>query len=81
MNPVEERIRSISDLDIYKSARTAFPAKSDVEIIAELVRAIVFVAISWNDIREDGQDPDAVLDRYVFTECDELAHYFPWPQE
>ena len=81
MNPIERRIRSVSDIDLYESAREAFPDKSDVEVIAELMRVVVFVAVCWNDVLEDGQDPDAVLQRNIFTECDEIAQSFPWPSD
>ena len=81
MNPIEQRIRSVSVSDIYESAQIEFPDRSDSEIIAELVRMTVFVAVCWHDITEDGRDPFEVLDRYVFTQCNELAECFPWPQE
>ena len=81
MNPIEKRIRSVSDAEVCESAQAAFPGKSDREIIAELTRMIVFVAVCWNDVIEDGQDPDDVLERRIFVECDELAGYFPWPAE
>ena len=81
MHPIEKRIRSVSDSDVYGSAQEAFPSKSDMEIIAELVRMNVFIAVCWHDIIEDGRDPFEVLDRCVFTECNELAECFPWPQE
>lgn len=81
MNPIERRIRSVSNSDVYESAQEAFPSKSDTEIIAELTRMIVFVAVCWNDILEDEQDPYEVLQRHIFTECDELAGHFPWPSD
>jgi hypothetical protein len=81
MNPIEQRIRSVPDGDIHESARLAFPGKSDMEIIAELTRMIVFVAVCWNDVLEDGQDATEVLQRRIFTECNELAECFPWPPE
>lgn len=81
MNPVEHRIRSAPDADVYESIRDAFPGKTDAQIVAELARLIVFVAVCWNDVIEDGQDPDDVLERRIFTECDELAGYFPWRPE
>jgi len=81
MNPVEKRIRSVTDGDIYESVTEAFPDKSDAELIAKLMRAIVFVAVCWNDVIEDGRDATEVFQRRIFTECDELAEYFPWPPE
>ena len=81
MNPVEHRIRSAPDADVYESIRDAFPGKTDAEIIAELARMIVFVAVCWNDVTEGGDDAYEVLRRYIFTECDELAGYFPWPPD
>ena len=41
----------------------------------------VFIAVCWHDVIEDGRDPFEVLDRYVFTECIELAASFPWLPE
>lgn len=79
MNPIEKRIRSVPDGDIYESAVEAFPEKTDSELIAELMRMIVLVAVCWNDVIEDGEDAYEVLQRYIFSECDELAEYFPWP--
>ena len=79
MNPIERRIRSVSDIDLYESTREAFPDKSDVEVIAELMRVVVFVAVCWNDVLEDGRDATEVLQRNIFTECDEIAQSFPWP--
>ena len=81
MNPVERRIRSVRYRDIYDSAKFAFPDKSDAEIIAELMRTIIFVAVCWNDVVEDGQDPYDVVQRHVFAECDEIAQSFPWPSD
>ena len=81
MIPVEHRILSVSDADVYESIRDAFPGKTDAEIIAELARMIVFVAVCWNDVIEGGDDAYEVMRRYIFTECDELAGYFPWPED
>lgn len=81
MQPVERRIRSVSDNDIYESAKEAFPGKTDTQIIAELTRKIVFVALCWNDVIEDGRDSTEVLQRRIFSECDELAEFFPWPPD
>ena len=81
MKSIEQRIRSVSDPDIYESVQREFPDKSDPEIIAELARMTVFIAVCWHDIIEGGRDPLDVLDRHVFTECNELAESFPWPQE
>ena len=81
MNPVERRIRSVSDRDVYESVREAFPEKPDREIITDLTRMIVLVAVSWNDIVEGDENPSKVLSRQVFGECDEFAHYFPWPSD
>ena len=33
------------------------------------------------DVIEDGQGSDDVLERHIFTECDEVAEFFPWPPE
>lgn len=79
MNPVEKRVRTPSDTEVYLSAKETFSSKTDAEVIAELMRMIVFVAICYSDVVEDGQDPMIVFDRYIFAECDELAGYFPWP--
>ena len=79
MNPIEQRILSVSDSDVYGSTQEAFPSKSDIEIIADLTRMIVFVAVCWNDVVEDEQDATEVLQRRIFTECNELAECFPWP--
>ena len=81
MNPIEQRIRSVPDEEVCESAQAAFPGRSDREIIAELTRMIVFVAVCWNDVIEDSQDPCSILDRHIFTECAELAEYFPWPAD
>ncbi len=81
MNPVERRIRSVPDAEVCESAQAAFPGKSDREIIAELNRMVVFVAVCWNHVVEDGQDPYEVFQHHIFTECDELAGHFPWPAE
>jgi len=80
-HPVEKRIRTPSDRDVYKSAKAAFTNKTDAEVIAELMRMITIVAVCYNDVIEDGQDPAKVFDRHIFTECDELAGYFPWPED
>ena len=80
-HPVEKRIRTPSDDDIYESAKQAFPGKNDSEIVAEILRMIVIVAVCYNDVIEDGQDADEVFDRYIFVECDELAEFFPWPDK
>ena len=81
MNPVEQRIREPSDSCVYKCAKDAFPGKTDSEITAELVRMIVIVAVCYNNVVEDGQDPATVFERHIFVECDDLAEYFPWPDE
>ena len=81
MNTVEARIRSVSDVDVCEAIRDAFPGKTDEEIIAELARIIVFVAVCWNDVIEGGDDAYEVMRRYIFTECDDLAGHFPWPAE
>lgn len=81
IHPVEKRIRAPSNHDVYESAKQAFPDKSDGEIIAELMRMIVIVAVCWNDVVEDDQDAATVFDRHIFIECDELAEYFPWPED
>ena len=81
MNAIEQRIRSVPDEEVCESAQAAFPGRSDREIIAELTRMIVFVAVCWNDVIEDGNDAYEVMRRYIFTECDELAGYFPWPPD
>ncbi len=81
MNPVEQRIRKPSDNDVYESACEAFPQKADTEIIAELMRMVVLVAVCYNDVVEDGQDPATVFERHIFVECDELAEFFPWPDD
>ena len=81
MNPVEKRIRMPSDRDVYECAREAFPGKTDIEIVAELMRMIVIVAVCYNEVVEGGQDPAVVFDRHIFAECDELAGFFPWPND
>ncbi len=80
-HPVEKRIRTPSDRAIYECAKQAFPEKTDTEIIAELMRIIVFVAVCYNDVIEDGQNAAMVFYRHIFNECDELAEYFPWPED
>ena len=81
MNPVEQRIRKPSDNDVYECANEAFPAKTDIEIIAELMRMVVIIAVCYNEVVEDGQDPAMVFERHIFVECDELAEFFPWPDK
>ena len=81
MNPVERRIRAPSVRAVYSSTRDAFPGKTDREIVAELTRMIVFVAVSYNDVVEAGADPHEILRRHIFEECDDLAGFFPWPHE
>lgn len=81
MHPIEQRIRAPSDSDVYECAMEAFPNKTDIKIIAELMRMIVIVAVCYNDVVEDGQDPVIVFDRHIFAECDDLAEYFPWPDD
>jgi len=76
---VEERIRAPLDNDVYECVKETFPRKTDVEIIAELMRMIVIVAVCYNDVVEDGQDPATVFERHIFVESDELAEFFPWP--
>ncbi len=78
MHPIERRIRAPSDRDVYDGVRQAFPGKTDIEIIAELMRMVVIVAVCCNNVVEDGQDPLEVLQRHIFTECEELAESFPW---
>ena len=78
MHSIERRIRAPSDRDVYDGVRQAFPGKTDIEIIAELMRMVVIVAVCCNDVVEDGQDPLEVLQRHIFTECEELAESFPW---
>ncbi len=70
-----------SDSEIYETAKQAFPDKSDAEIIDELMRMITIVAVCYNDVIEDGQDPAKVFDRHIFVEFDELAGFFPWPKD
>ena len=81
MNPIERQIRSVPVVAVYKSAQEAFPGITDTEIVAELMRTVVFVAVCWIDVVEDGKDPAIVFDRHIFAECDELAGYFPWPED
>jgi hypothetical protein len=81
MHPIEQRIRKPHDSSVSDSMRDAFPNKTDQEIIAELTRMVVLVAVCYSDIVEGGQDPYEILRRYIFEECDELAGYFPWPPE
>ena len=50
-------------------------------IIAELMRMIVMVAVSCNDVIKAGANAYEFFRRYVFEECDEIAGYFPWPPE
>ncbi len=79
--PTEQRIRTPSDREVYESARDVFPEKTDIEIIAELVRMIVIVAVCYNDVVEDGQDPEIIFERDIFEECNDLAGFFPWPHD
>ena len=81
MHPIERRIRVPSDRDVHECAKEAFPGKTDIEIIAELMRMVVIIAVCLNDVAEDGQNPADVFKRHIFAECDELAGYFPWPSE
>jgi len=81
MNPIEQRIRAPSDRDVYECARAAFPDRTDTEIIAELMRMIAIVAVCHTDVVEGGHDAAEVFDRYIFVECDDLANYFPWPDD
>ena len=81
MHPIEQRIRAPSDRDVYEGVREAFPEKTDIEIIAELMRMIVIVAVCYNDVVEDGQDAAVVFERQIFVESDDLASYFPWPED
>lgn len=81
MNPIERRIRAPSDCDVYEGVREAFPEKTDIEIIAELMRLIVIVAVCYNDVVEGEQDPADTFERHIFTQCDDLADYFPWPDD
>jgi len=80
-HPVEARIRAPSDADVYAAIKQAFSGATDEHIIAELVRTIVFVAVCCNDATEGAQSASDVLDRQVFFDCDELAGYFPWPEQ
>ena len=80
-HPAEARIRAPSDADVYAAIKQAFSDATDQQIIAELVRTIVAVAVSYNDIVE-GIDPASdVMERRVFLDCDELAACFPWPEQ
>jgi len=81
MHTIERRIRTPPDKAVYSSAREAFPGKADHEIVAELMRLLVVVAVSYNDVLEGGADPYHIFRRYIFEECDDLAGYFPWPPE
>ncbi len=81
MHPIERRIRFVPNSDVYEGAREAFPEKADIEIIAELMRLVVIVAVCYNDVVEDGQDSAIVFDRHIFAEFDELASNFPWPSD
>ena len=78
-HPAEARIRTPSDAEVYASIKEAFPDKTDEEIIAELTRLIVFIAVCYNDAIENGQSPTEIFERQIFVDCDELAEYFPWP--
>jgi hypothetical protein len=80
-HPAEARIRAPSAGDVYAAIKLAFPQATDEFIIAELARTIVFVAVSHNDVTEGHESADHVLEREVFRYCDELAAYFPWPEE
>ena len=79
-HPAEAKIRAPSDEEVYSEIRRAFPDKTDEQIIAELMRVIVFVAVCYNDVVEGEQRPNDVFDRTIFLECDDLAGYFPWPE-
>ena len=80
-HPAEERINTPSDAEVYASIREAFPEKTDVEIIAELARMVVFIAVCYNDVIEGSQPSIEVFDRQIFVDCDELAGFFPWPKD
>lgn len=80
-HPAEARIRAPSDAEVYAEVKQAFPDKTDEQIIAELMRIIVCVAVCYNDVVEDGQSPAEVFDRNIFLRCDDLAGFFPWPDE
>lgn len=79
-HPAEARILAPSDRDVYEAVREAFPEKTDEQLVAALMRMIVFVAVCWNDVVEDGQSAEEVLARQVFFDCDDLAGHFPWPE-
>ena len=79
-HPAEARIRAPSDEVVYSEVRRAFRDKTDEQIIAELVRMIVFVAISWNDVVESGESAEEVLHRQIFHDVDELSGFFPWSE-
>jgi ferredoxin-fold anticodon binding domain-containing protein len=79
-HPAEAKIRALSDEDVYSEIKRAFPDKTDEQIIAELMRMIVFVAVCYNDVFEGGQRPDDVFDRTIFSDCDDLSGFFPWPE-
>ena len=81
MDPIERRIRTPSDNSVFEAAQNAYPHKTAEEIIAELMRMIVIVAVCYNDVVEGGQDAYEVLQRRIFAECDELAESFPWPPD
>ena len=80
-HPAEKKIKTPSNLEVYRAIRKADSEKTDVEIIADLMRIIVFVAVCYNDVIEDGQSPTEVFDRQIFVDCDELAGFFPWPED
>ena len=80
-HPAEARIRTPDDREVYEAIRAVFPGRSDQSIIADLARLLMFVAVSWNDIVEDGQPSEEVLDRKAFVDIDELSGFFPWPDE
>jgi hypothetical protein len=80
MNPIERRIRTPLDREVYEGIREAFADKTDIEMIAELTRMIVIVAVCYNDAVERGQDPAKIFERHIFTQCDELAQHFPWTE-
>ena len=81
MHLIEQRIRKPHDSAILEAMRLALPNKTDQEIIGELARMIVLVAVCYNDVFEAGTDPYEVFRRYIFEECEDLAGYFPWPPE
>src|SRR5262249_50948876 len=80
-HPAEARIRAPSDADVYAAIKQAFDGATDEHIVPDLVRMIEFVAVSYKDVTEGTQAASAVLERRVFLDCDELAGYFPWPEE